>query len=93
MNRYPRREGSTHPMRSDPEVAARVVNAAWGVTRDRLAREDRDWSSLYVPQDADFTIDVDARLERIEAAMYALFRFVDEVDDLARYAVEVAEAA
>lgn len=51
----PQREGTPRDAeptsRLDPEAVARIVNVAWCVTRDRLARESRswnDWSGYFI---------------------------------------------
>ncbi len=68
----------------DPETAARRANIGARLELERLARTE----APFRPDDT-----LERRLEAIEAAIYAVFRFADEVDDLARHAVERAEAA
>jgi hypothetical protein len=90
VTRYPGPDSSTQP---DPESVARTVNSAWAVTRDRLARGRVEWSAPDLPTADDMIQTLDARFERIEATLFALFQLIDEVDAVAAYCVERVEAA
>jgi hypothetical protein len=69
--RYPGRKDTTSSNPRDAELVAKTVNSAWAVTADRIERGGRDWSSLYTRADNPDEA-LDARLERIEAAIFAL---------------------
>jgi hypothetical protein len=75
--------------RPDPVDVARIVNAAWSVTRDRLAADVSDWSAHFLPEpDNPMAMDI----ERIVAALADFSERLRSVELLADYAAERAES-
>lgn len=79
--------------RLDPEIALRRANIGARLTLERIAREAPSARASASPrQRGHDETETDRRLERIEAALFALADRLEDAENLAALAVERSEA-
>lgn len=93
MKAAPTDRNSSRARAPRTDLAARAANVAWKIQADRLERQAADQAAadrLFRRLPVSFG-EIDRRFERLEAALANLARLVNDVDDLARQAMEMAE--